>query len=191
MDNNQIKYDVAIYTDGACSGNPGIGGWGVVITLDNFVKEFCGAEPETTNNRMELLAVIMGLKALKFPCNVKLFSDSAYVVNAFNEKWIDSWQRNGWRNAQKDEVKNKDLWQQLLELMNTHSVEFVKVKGHADNELNNRCDQLATSSIKKYIEEHPEAVANTDQKATDTDKKPTHKITQAEFNDLIGGENND
>ncbi len=124
------------------------GGWGVVLMYKNNKKEISGGNKETTNNIMELTAVIEGLKALKHPCKVKLYSDSAYVVNAFNQNWIDGWIKNGWKNSNKEEVKNKELWKELYELTKTHDVEFIKVKGHADNEYNNRCDELARSEIK-------------------------------------------
>lgn len=141
---------ITLYTDGACSGNPGIGGWGNILEYNGIEKEFSGAEELTTNNRMELLAVINGLKALKEPCEVDIFSDSAYVVNAFKEKWIISWQQNAWKTANKKEVKNVDLWQELVELLNIHKVTWHKVKGHSDNAKNNRCDFLATNEIAKF-----------------------------------------
>jgi ribonuclease HI len=124
------------------------GGWGVILMYKNNKKEISGGSKETTNNIMELTAVIEGLKALKHPCKVKLYSDSAYVVNAFNQNWIDGWIKNGWKNSNKEEVKNKELWKERYELTKTHDVEFIKVKGHADNEYNNRCDELARSEIK-------------------------------------------
>ena len=141
--------EVIIYTDGACSGNPGPGGWGSILMYKDNKKEISGGKHDTTNNVMELTAVIEGLKLLKFPCKVKLYSDSAYVVNAFNEKWIYGWLKNGWRNASKEPVKNKELWQELYDLTKVHEVEFIKVKGHADNEYNNRCDELARNAIKE------------------------------------------
>ena len=141
--------EVIIYTDGACSGNPGPGGWGSILMYKNNKKEISGGKAETTNNIMELTAVIEGLKLLKFPCKVKLYSDSAYVVNAFNQKWIYGWLKNGWKNASKEPVKNKELWQQLYDLTKIHEVEFIKVKGHSDNEYNNRCDELARDAIQK------------------------------------------
>ena len=141
--------EVIIYTDGACSGNPGPGGWGSILMYKDNKKEISGGSAETTNNIMELTAVIEGLKLLRFPCKVKLYSDSAYVVNAFNQKWIYGWLKNGWKNASKDPVKNKELWQQLYDLTKVHEVEFIKVKGHSDNEYNNRCDELARDAIQK------------------------------------------
>ena len=140
--------EVTIYTDGACSGNPGPGGWGTILMYNENKKEISGGKDNTTNNVMELTAVIEGLKLLKFPCKVKLYSDSAYVVNAFNQKWIYGWLKNGWKNASKEPVKNNELWQELYELTKIHEVEFIKVKGHADNEYNNRCDELARNAIK-------------------------------------------
>lgn len=141
---------VIIYTDGACSGNPGPGGWGTILMASGAKKEMSGGEPLTTNNRMELMAVIEGLSALKRPCDVDIYSDSAYVVNAFNQHWITNWQRNGWRNSAKAEVANVDLWKRLLELTTVHNVNFIKVKGHADNEFNNRCDRLAVEAASKF-----------------------------------------
>jgi len=141
--------DVTIYTDGACSGNPGPGGWGAILMYKDTKKEISGGKKETTNNVMELTAVIEALKLLKHPCNVNLYSDSAYVVNAFLQNWIMNWQKNNWKTSDKNDVKNKELWQELLELTNIHTVQFIKVKGHADNEFNNRCDELARKAIKE------------------------------------------
>lgn len=139
--------EVTIYTDGACSGNPGPGGWGSILMYKNIKKEISGALENTTNNVMELTAVIEALKLLKYNCKVKLYSDSAYVVNAFNQKWIYSWINNGWKNSNKEPVKNKELWEQLYKLTKQHEVEFIKVKGHADNKYNNRCDEMARKAI--------------------------------------------
>lgn len=141
--------EVTIYTDGACSGNPGSGGWGAILMYKETKKEISGGQKSTTNNVMELTAVIEALKLLKYPCKVNLYSDSAYVVNAFLQKWIINWQKNNWKTVDKKDVKNKELWQELLDLTNTHSVKFIKVKGHADNEFNNRCDELARNAIKE------------------------------------------
>ena len=115
----------------------------------NYKKELSGASPNTTNNIMELTAVIEGLKALKFPCEVEVYSDSAYIVNAFQQKWIEKWQKNNWKTAAKEPVKNQNLWEELIRLMKIHHVDFIKVKGHADNEYNNRCDELARNEINK------------------------------------------
>ena len=139
---------VTIYTDGACSGNPGPGGWGAVLMYKENKKEISGSKQDTTNNVMELTAVIEALKNLKFPCEVELYSDSAYVVNAFDKGWIYNWVKNNWKTADKKDVKNKELWQELYLLTKTHKVKFIKVKGHADNKYNNRCDELATGAIK-------------------------------------------
>ena len=150
-----MKTTVTIYTDGACSGNPGVGGWGAVLLYGDYKKEISGAEEKTTNNRMEMTAVIEALKLLKYPCNVELYSDSAYTVNAFTQRWLDGWEKNNWKKSDNKPVLNDDLWKVLYELTRIHSVVFHKVKGHADNELNNRCDFLATSAIKQYKAEHP------------------------------------
>lgn len=142
---------VDLYTDGACSGNPGVGGYCAILIYNGVEKVISGREEQTTNNRMELLAVIKGLEALKEKCNVNVYSDSQYVVDAFNQNWISSWGANGWKTAGKKDVKNPDLWQRLLELTLMHSVTFIKVKGHADNEYNNRCDKIAVEEYKKTI----------------------------------------
>lgn len=140
---------VILYTDGACSGNPGAGGWASILSYRGKEKVLSGGEKVTTNNRMELMAIIMGLESIKSGNAVKVFSDSAYVVNAFNQKWIDNWQRNSWRTSDKGEVQNKELWQRLLRAMDGLDVEFFKVKGHSDNKNNNRCDALAREEIAK------------------------------------------
>ena len=140
---------VTLYTDGACSGNPGLGGYGGILIYGDLKREYSGSEIETTNNRMELTAVIVGLRRLKYPCKVDIYSDSAYTVNAFNEGWIYGWMKNCWKKADGKAVLNADLWQELYELVKTHEVTFHKVAGHTDNELNNRCDHLATSAIKE------------------------------------------
>ena len=145
---------VTLYTDGACSGNPGIGGYGGILIYNDIRKEYNGWEKETTNNRMEIMAVIVGLKMLKYPCEVEIYSDSAYTVNAFVDGWLESWRENNWRKADNKEVLNVDLWQELYSLSNIHKISFNKVKGHADNPLNNRCDELArlaVSECRKYL----------------------------------------
>lgn len=144
---------VVLYTDGACSGNPGVGGWGAVLIYNGTQKEISGYEDETTNNRMEITAVVEGLKALKYPCEVEIHSDSAYVVNAFSEGWIYGWKKHGWKKSDGKDVLNRELWEKLDELCRVHKTEFIKVKGHADDALNNRCDFLATSAVKKRKEE--------------------------------------
>lgn len=143
------KKEVMLYTDGACSGNPGPGGYGAILIYKGIEKEISGGEINTTNNKMEIMAVIKGLEMLKSPCQVTVYSDSAYVVNAIQMKWIDSWKKNNWKKADKSKVKNIDLWERLLELMEIHDVTFVKVKGHSDNEYNNRCDKLAVMEREK------------------------------------------
>ena len=139
---------VTIYTDGACSGNPGPGGWGALLMYQDNIKEISGGKDDTTNNIMELTAVIEGLKLLKEPCEVDLYSDSAYVVNAFLQRWINNWVKNNWKTSGKEPVKNKEIWQELYDLTKKHKVNFIKVKGHSDNEFNNRCDELARNAIK-------------------------------------------
>lgn len=140
--------DVILYTDGACSGNPGDGGWGSILIYKDNKKELSGGQKDTTNNIMEMTAVIKGLEALKRPCNVNIYSDSSYVVNTFEKGWLDNWMKNGWRTSDKKDVKNKDLWMKLYELSQIHNITFNKVKGHSDDELNNRCDELARAAIK-------------------------------------------
>ena len=139
---------VIIYTDGACSGNPGPGGWGCVLLYGKYRREASGSEKMTTNNRMEVTAAIEALRLLKRPCTVELYTDSAYLYNAFEKNWLKSWQKNNWKTAAKKDVENRDLWESLLELYNIHQVRFYKVKGHADNLENNRCDELARNAIK-------------------------------------------
>ena len=140
---------VIIYTDGACSGNPGPGGWGAILMYKDITKEISGGSKETTNNIMELTAVIESLKLLKYECEVQIYSDSSYVVNAFLQGWIYNWIKKNWKTASGDEVKNKELWQELFNLTKKHKVEFIKVKGHSDNEYNNKCDKMAVAAIKK------------------------------------------
>ena len=139
---------VQIFTDGACSGNPGNGGYCAILIYKGVEKIVSGSEKETTNNRMELTAAIKGLEALKEDCEVELYSDSQYLTDAFNKGWLNDWQSNGWKNSNKKEVKNIDLWNTLLELNSKHKITFIKVKGHADNEYNNRCDKIAVSEYK-------------------------------------------
>lgn len=144
-----MKKSVQLYTDGACSGNPGIGGYAGILIYGQVEREYSGAEAQTTNNRMEVLAVIDGLKRLKEPCKVDIFSDSAYTVNAFLEGWIYAWKKNGWKKGDGKAVQNTDLWEELYALTTIHEVTFHKVAGHADNERNNRCDALARAAIKE------------------------------------------
>lgn len=140
---------VVLYTDGACSGNPGVGGWAAILRHGSAEKVLTGGEEQTTNNRMELMGVISGLEALKEGCEVEIYSDSAYVVNAFLQDWISYWLMSGWRTKGKKPVQNVELWQRLLNVCAKHKITWNKVKGHADNELNNRCDTLAVAEIEK------------------------------------------
>lgn len=140
---------VEIYTDGACSGNPGPGGWGAVLVYNENKKELSGASKSTTNNRMELTAVIEALKALKEPCEVTLTTDSKYVCDAINKGWVYSWKNNNWKKADKKPALNVDLWEELLILLEKHEVEFIWVKGHSGHKYNERCDELAVSEYKK------------------------------------------
>lgn len=142
---------VDMYTDGACSYNPGPGGYGIVLIYNGIEKQFSGFNESTTNNRMEITAVIEGLKKLKEPCDVTIYTDSAYTMNAFDLGWLDDWQAKGWKNSQKKDVLNKDLWQELLQEMSRHTISWVKVKGHSDNKYNNICDKLARAEIDKYL----------------------------------------
>lgn len=143
---------VTIYTDGACSGNPGPGGYGAVLIYNGNEKEISGGEKSTTNNKMEMMGVIKALEMLKEKCDVEVYSDSAYVVNSINNKWVYSWKKNNWIKSDKSKAKNIDLWERLLELIDYHNVKFIKVKGHADNEYNNRCDKLAVKAREDVVE---------------------------------------
>lgn len=142
---------IEIYTDGACSGNPGPGGWGAVLIYNGKEKELSGSEKETTNNRMELTAVIMALNALNQPCEVKLTTDSKYVCDAVNKGWVYSWRKNGWRKSDKRPALNVDLWEELLSLLEKHEVEFIWVKGHNGHKYNEICDALAVKEYQKYL----------------------------------------
>ena len=139
---------VTLYTDGACSGNPGPGGWGAILQYQGHERELSGGEESTTNNRMELTAVIAGLKALKEPCIVELYSDSKYVIDALEKGWAVSWQAKGWKKADKKPALNPDLWEELLSLIQQHRLSYHWVKGHSDNPYNNRCDELAVAQWK-------------------------------------------
>ena len=142
-----LKKKVCLYTDGACRGNPGPGGWGAILVYGAHEKELSGGEAETTNNRMELLGVISALSALKEPCEVDLYSDSKYIVDAINLGWTKDWVASGFRGGK---IKNPDLWQRLLSLLETHRVNFIWVKGHNGHPYNERCDALATAEADKY-----------------------------------------
>ena len=141
---------VTIYTDGACSGNPGPGGWGAILEWNGIEKELSGGEDKTTNNRMELTGVIMGLKALKEPCIVELYSDSKYVIDALEKGWAKGWRARGWVKGDKKPALNPDLWAELLRLESIHTLRYHWVKGHAENEFNNRCDELAVAESHKF-----------------------------------------
>lgn len=148
---NEKLLNVDLYTDGACSGNPGAGGWGYVLKCKNKEKQESGFVPNTTNNQMELTAVIEGVKAINKPCNLTIYTDSTYVHNAFSENWIDNWISNNFINSRKKEVANKELWIELLDALKIHNYKFVKVKGHSNNVYNNICDKLATTAIKDNL----------------------------------------
>lgn len=141
---------VEIFTDGACSGNPGPGGWGAILRYGKSVKELSGGSAQTTNNRMELTAVITALGALKEPCKVVLTSDSKYIIDAVTKGWAEKWRKNGWTRGNNEKALNPDLWEKLLDLLAVHDVEFVWVKGHAGHMENERCDALAVEQSKKY-----------------------------------------
>ncbi len=141
---------VEIYTDGACSGNPGPGGWGAILRCDGREKEMSGGEAHTTNNRMELSGVIMALSALKFPCKVRLTTDSKYVVDGITKGWAQGWRKRGWKKSDGKPALNPDLWEKLLELLAVHEVEFCWIKGHAGHEENERCDRLAVAQRDIY-----------------------------------------
>lgn len=145
----ELKKNVTIYTDGACSGNPGPGGYGAILMYNGIEKEISGGEKNTTNNKMEILAVLKALELLKEPCNVTIYSDSAYVVNTIEKGWLNSWKKNNWIKSDKNKVKNIELWEEMLKFLEIHNIKFVKVKGHADNEYNNRCDRLAVNEREK------------------------------------------
>jgi len=139
--------EVTIYTDGACSGNPGPGGWAAVLMFEEHLKEISGGDKVTTNNQMELQAVIEALRLLKYPCKVKVHSDSAYIINCFKSRWYVNWEKNGWVNSKKEPVANKEQWEELLRHFRTHKIEWIKVKGHAGNKWNERCDELARAAV--------------------------------------------
>ena len=147
---------VTIYTDGACSGNPGPGGWAAILMYKTVRREISGNAEQTTNNRMEITAAMKALEALKESCIVDIYTDSAYLHDTFQKHWIDNWVKRGWLKADKKPVENRDLWERMLVLVNKHSVTWHKVKGHAENEFNNRCDELARSEIKRLFEKNSE-----------------------------------
>lgn len=142
--------EVILYTDGACSGNPGPGGWGALLKYNGREKTLSGGETHTTNNRMEMKAVIEGLKALTMPCHVKIHSDSALIINAFTKGWIENWKKRGWKKSDKKPVENRELWEGIIEAGEQHTLEWIKVKGHSDDVLNNRVDALAVEASQRY-----------------------------------------
>ena len=146
MENTNKK--VKIYTDGACSGNPGPGGYGAILIHEDIIKEISGKEKLTTNNKMEITAVLKGLELIKYSCDIEIYSDSSYVVDSVEKGWLFNWEKNNWRKSDKKEVKNIDLWKEMLKYLRMYNIKFIKVKGHSDNEYNNRCDTLATDAIK-------------------------------------------
>ena len=146
---NNMK-EVEIFTDGACSGNPGPGGYGVVLRYQGVDKELSGGEKDTTNNRMELTAILEGLRALKKPCNVTLYSDSKYAIDAIKLKWVYKWKANGWMRNKKDAALNSDIWENILEQLEIHNVTLIWVKGHSGHPENERCDRLAVVQSEKY-----------------------------------------
>ena len=146
-----MKKQVTIYTDGECYGNPGPGGWGCILMYNQHKKESSGGAADTTNNRMEITAALEALKLLKEPCQVDLYTDSAYLCNALEKRWLETWSKNGWKTASKSNVENQDLWKELLIQLQRHDIQFHKVKGHADNEFNNRCDKLARDAVQRIV----------------------------------------
>jgi ribonuclease HI len=142
---------VEIYTDGACSGNPGPGGWAAVLLFGEHRKELSGGEPSTTNNRMELLAAIRALEELRVACKVKLYTDSRYLADAMTKGWAERWRRSGWMRTKTEHAKNPDLWQRLLDLCKIHEVEFIWLRGHGQSKHNNRCDELAVAESRRFI----------------------------------------
>lgn len=172
---------VQLYTDGACSGNPGPGGWAAILKFGHHIKELSGSMPHTTNNRMELFAVISGLGALKESCQVTVFSDSTYVVDAFNKHWVDNWQKNGWKTADKKPVENQDLWRLLMLTMRKHQVKYEKVPGHADHAENNRCDELAKAAIQTLLaQNNPAASVPVAEKPASDDAKAAGETKQGD-----------
>jgi ribonuclease HI len=143
-----MRKKVIMYTDGACSGNPGPGGYAAILMYGDFSKEISGAEKSTTNNKMEMMAVIKGLEMIKEPCDIEIYSDSSYVVDSIEKGWVFNWAKNNWKKADKKPVKNVELWEEILKYMKIHNIKFIKVKGHSDNEYNNRCDKLAVEAYK-------------------------------------------
>lgn len=151
MSLNSKRKSIQLFSDGACSGNPGPGGWGAILRYKNSEKELSGGEKETTNNRMELLGVISALETLKEPCDVEICTDSKYVVDAFEKKWLESWQVNGWKTAGKKPVKNRELWERLLKQASIHNLTWKWIRGHAGHTENERCDRIAVEARENII----------------------------------------
>lgn len=154
MQTDKAKKEIQIFSDGACSGNPGPGGWGAILRYKDVEKELSGGEPETTNNRMELMGVIAALESLKEPCQVKVFTDSQYIAKAFTENWLANWQKNGWKTAGKKAVKNRELWERLLAQAVIHKLEWQWIRGHAGHPENERCDQLAVAARDRFAKKN-------------------------------------
>ncbi len=150
MQIDKARKEIQIFSDGACSGNPGPGGWGAILRYKDVEKELSGGESETTNNRMELMGVIAALESLKEPCQVKVFTDSQYIAKAFTENWLANWQKNGWKTAGKKAVKNRELWERLLAQAVIHNLEWQWIRGHAGHPENERCDQLAVAARDRF-----------------------------------------
>lgn len=143
-----MRKKIIMYTDGACSGNPGPGGYAAILMYEGNIKEVCGFEKDTTNNKMEMTAVLKGLESIKEPCDIEIYSDSTYVVDSIEKGWLFSWEKKNWIKSDKKPVKNIELWKDMLKYLNIHNIKFIKVKGHSDNEYNNRCDKLAVEAYK-------------------------------------------
>ncbi len=150
MQSDKTRKEVQVFSDGACSGNPGPGGWGAILRYKDAEKELSGGETETTNNRMELMGVIAALESLKEPCRAKVFTDSQYIAKAFTENWLENWQKNGWKTAGKKPVKNRELWERLLVQATKHELEWQWIRGHAGHPENERCDQLAVAARDRF-----------------------------------------
>lgn len=150
MPNEAVIKEIEMFSDGACSGNPGPGGWGAILRFKGTEKELSGGETDTTNNRMEMMGAIAALESLKEPCKITAYTDSQYIANAFLKKWLDSWQKNGWKTAAKKPVKNKDLWERLLIQVQRHQVAWRWIKGHTGHPENERCDELAVLQRDKF-----------------------------------------
>ena len=173
--------NVIVYTDGACSGNPGPGGWAAILIYNQYRKEMKGFEDDTTNNKMELVGVIRGLEALTEPCEVSVHCDSAYVVDAIERGWIENWRENNWTTVKGSPVKNRELWEALVTLAKYHKLKFVKVQGHSDDEENNRCDELARMAILEFVNKPKKGAKKKAAPATEppAEKAPAEKTPAA------------